>query len=874
MDLLHGGYLGPGGFMPPGGSGGIIATWPTAVGGVPWARYFIVDGDAGLDTNLGYIDAPLGTVFTPAQTTAVAIKTTGRLEAIVPAVGAGRNYIILIKPRAGRAIYDAYVAGDEQGGFRRDLRTGYALEIMRGSDLTNSLADRAQLGMVSVVGPLIVQAVGGNAYGPFVQATTPIGITPENMGKYRIRAVMGAGTFYAPCRWGDPALVPNPTIIQARSNSWGPLAPGDTIYLEEPGVRLRNFYESVCNATEPAAAPGSTVRRVALAGIEVGADTTGFPPQVRLGANLASAGSPSYYCVRSSSISTIVGGFSAQPSFIDEVGNTMFGGFGVDLWGCTSTTRADRIEIDASYLQNSITLTASYINITGSFVLLLNLTGGADGMVVNAVDYQQMFLSPRGLCVVSGSWVPLDVNQNGVILIPDQGSRAAFTIGFLVTFYGPEPAAPGVIMYPGQYSVVFDYFNIGAGATTGTGVLVKYDDVAAQTLVTYASLAITGFEIEGGQRVAVLTSSNSYPAHTLPCPRGVVLRMVDGVAGTTYPVGLVVATSSASRFVLASTQVALGRGSLAGVLLTNVTQGDGATPNGWAVVGQSGVMSVRLSAVGTAPAPGGLVYIDATNDGHASARPPFFAIPLGRAIPMGTGLAGGAPLYPIMWTPVEIEDIRQRIATVGRELAGLVGPAAVWFHDFDVASSTGTTSPVGFSVLIGTGSVGLSTSQQTALLLSSGGNAVSSATFYPMGSANWLTSNPRNSAFYMAARFSIDTAVDANSTIRAGLYDAGAAAIITFGVNGTVSAVNYSLISGANTLDSGVPIDNASHIFEIYRSTGDIAFFIDGVLVGTIPVPAAWVGAVNTFMGTNNNASAANRQLACDWIGGVAAANQ
>ena len=130
-----------------GGGGSSVADWSNV-------RYIFLDGDAGDDAHLGYIDAPAGTVFTPAQTTPVAVKTTHRVNQIRVPVGAGHMCVVLIKPRAGFAPYDLVAAGDGLGSDDRSGLSGYSLLHTRGSDLTNSLADRQQLGYVpSFLGP-------------------------------------------------------------------------------------------------------------------------------------------------------------------------------------------------------------------------------------------------------------------------------------------------------------------------------------------------------------------------------------------------------------------------------------------------------------------------------------------------------------------------------------------------------------------------------------------------------------------------------------------------------------------------------------------------------------------------------------------------
>ena len=78
-------------------TGGDAASWDVAK-----VRFFFIDGDGGNDANVGYIDDASGTDFTStaAEVASVAIKTTSRLDAITPFVGAGRMLVRLFKPRS------------------------------------------------------------------------------------------------------------------------------------------------------------------------------------------------------------------------------------------------------------------------------------------------------------------------------------------------------------------------------------------------------------------------------------------------------------------------------------------------------------------------------------------------------------------------------------------------------------------------------------------------------------------------------------------------------------------------------------------------------------------------------------------------------
>src|SRR6185369_11020277 len=83
----------------------------------------------------------------------VAVKTLLKVRELIPAYGNGRRLVLLIKPRASGATYrNAANTADE--GIDLSGVSGYSYFLTRGSDLTNSTADRITLGgMQAVAGP-------------------------------------------------------------------------------------------------------------------------------------------------------------------------------------------------------------------------------------------------------------------------------------------------------------------------------------------------------------------------------------------------------------------------------------------------------------------------------------------------------------------------------------------------------------------------------------------------------------------------------------------------------------------------------------------------------------------------------------------------
>jgi hypothetical protein len=621
-----------GGRVPASSSGANpdVADWP-----LDEIAYFILDGDSGSDANTGIIVAPPGTEFTPAETSAVAIRTTDRLEEIIPKFGAGRGYVILAKPRADGACYDKATPGDGLGTIRRDLLTGYALQIVRGSDLTNSAEDRAQLAMRAVVGPLTIDTILNSRW---IRCTTPTGVDPGEIGRYRIRVVHAGMNFYAPGQNNDTGS-PDPRDITVWQNSWGPIAPGDQVYVEAPATRFYNFCEGTTGAIQPAASPPTGT--IAMAGLELGYNGTGINGVVQLGAEV-NGGAPSYTCIRTQSC-VVNGSMGANYVFTDETGTTaLYGGFGIDMaGGCTSAATVQYLGLDVSFLDISCTLKAVELNITRTWHLLSDLSGGSQGMALVTNYYDQLFLRPSNFALFSdGHWKP-SADSQGLIVAPDPGNTASVQIESLEQTGGETAATPGIILQSGQYTVTF---VLDGGWFLGTGVLVHTAYSGAEILVSWESLTWTGFAIEGGVQVICKLAGAGYPNDTLPCPRGVVMHVEGGEEETQYPVGLVVRASSAGSILPALADSA-SHAAVVGSLLTNTVQ------DGFAVVGFDGLMVLRQEDESPNPTSGDVLYLSDAEDGTVTKDPPDTALVLGRASPVGQNASSAGGYVPTAWSP-------------------------------------------------------------------------------------------------------------------------------------------------------------------------------------------------------------------------------
>jgi len=653
-----------------GGSGPSgVANWDST-----FVRYIILDGDNGNDSHVGYIDAPPGTVFTPLQTAAVAVKTTHRINELRPPVGAGRKVVVLAKPRAGNARYDNLLPGDGLGADDASQRSGYALMVFRGSDLTNSVADRSQLGFTTAIpgpntdGSFTVQSVTPGSAGIAVKltgATLPAGWT---LGRYRLRSV-AAGTgvvSYSSIVWGDPAAVPDASVVLAPHWTGLPTAPGDKVWIERPGVVLHD----------------SLVAADAVASID------GRPPLRHYGFSVeagilspVSNGPGSYAQYSGVWVDETQGGnfnFGAAGGFallmhevvFDETGAVILTSNPGVHGPCSclvGTALLESVELscchfatDATATDNGTNVWAKHISINRSVFQSL-LTGQAvSDTQVGSVWTGAIKLSGEGHAVVADvslapTWYPAPITLEAPVV----NSRGwSVELNDAHAFWGAEPQTPGYILKAGIYNVRWNNFDL---PQPGNGVLVYWDpyDVinVPQTLISYASLAITGFELDGGQKIEVRKPSVPYYGGSLPCPRGTLMRMVAfGSGGTETPAGLIVTAAdspASTRFKLASALA--GQPSPLGVLLCNTVQpGTEVAGGGYAVVSSDEYLVLQVQAGDTPPAPGALLYLSSSTPGYATVtETTTVAWKVALTLPDGPGTVGGAFLVPqfVRWDP-------------------------------------------------------------------------------------------------------------------------------------------------------------------------------------------------------------------------------
>jgi len=198
-------------------------------------RYFFVDNENGNDANIGYIDAPALTVFTPAQTGPVALKTEEELRNRIPREGNSRVCVGLLKPRSDAGNYLNKAGANDYLDVNYD---GYRAFYFRGSDLTNSTNDQVDLGgVIDVAGPNVDGSWTATGTAGFT-ITNLAGVLPaENSTTGRKFQFKGNVTAALRTKGNMCQARLSNTTLDVMDNSTVP-ANGDDYFLMYPGVKF------------------------------------------------------------------------------------------------------------------------------------------------------------------------------------------------------------------------------------------------------------------------------------------------------------------------------------------------------------------------------------------------------------------------------------------------------------------------------------------------------------------------------------------------------------------------------------------------------------------------------------------------------------
>lgn len=454
-----------------------IADWdPTLV------RYFFVDYDAGNDNNLGYIDAAAGSTFTSGQTGPIAIKTLTRLRQIVPLNGNGRVAVVLIKPRAGGAVYRTpdNSADDDLAFYGLNGYKGRS--IVRGSDLTNTTTDRILCGFQTAsAGPNgdgSWTIAAGSTTSNFVVAAGTLSAEPTLDG-LNVRFVGNVTSSLANQRFG--IWFNDSTNIQPNSNTSPAPGTGEFFFIEEPGVAVNRILAygamGATDGTNALPANGGLeivgIRPVNTsdAPIEFG---SGWGNVTLVGIHQPATGGASTTCI---SAEPMLGALRITTSYRDETNTTR----------AVGSCRFGRPYAPIGQTQLNPVLAFHFIN-SAAFV-------GTGTSVVN----------PALGCSISGC-----VFRNGMVLRAGGGfiqgsslSTAAFFIGSLSTatirrtrIFDVTSGSAGVLLQGG--GATLSGLDIqGAGARPAllidaVGGVVKLNDIQGSTGNTDVGFSLVG----------------------------------------------------------------------------------------------------------------------------------------------------------------------------------------------------------------------------------------------------------------------------------------------------------------------------------------------------------------------------------------------
>ena len=430
--------------------------------------------------------------------------------------------VVLIAANAG-AVLDHAASSDGLGMDDRHLCAGYSKLYTRGSGLTNSAADQAQMGFVTAAaytggGATGEWTVGSVTPGPdgtaivLTGATFPAGV---DMAGYRLRAYGGGATFYIPVRWS--AIDSDETDKLVAWTVPGFLSPGDKVWVEEPGVILASFQEAASYANS------SSTQSAWLAGFRLTTGAFGCPDDpTRITAVTGVV----------AITATGTGTVHARNSFYSEAGVARaFLQFGliVGTINFTGTTLYCAASVIAGGSAGSVV--ADSIIFNECSIQQCSLFGGGKQFSLYGINSGILTIAPTALATIE-VLRPITTWSPSVAVTPAYAFDQIFfrdIHNLRIVAEGSEPATPAVTLKAGQYVALFDHGAIGAPAlTAGNGVQIEYDAVGTKfTPLTWASLRTTGFEIEGLQKVLCKMTGANYVEDMLPCPRGRVMQLPD-----------------------------------------------------------------------------------------------------------------------------------------------------------------------------------------------------------------------------------------------------------------------------------------------------------------------------------------------------------
>lgn len=581
----------------------LVAMWdPTK------ARYFFLDYEAGNDANAGYLDAPPGTVFTSGQVDAVKIKTFTRLKQIIPYLGNNRIAVVLVKFRPAAATYL-----DDDGVTATEMDwtpyTGYKILLKRGStDLTNSVADRAQCGFVTLI-------AGPGASGEWTVTTggTTTSFTVAS-GTLTAEAAVGArarftGNVTSGLANVNVMIRQNTTTVLTTTSTGTAPANGDTFFIEVPGAIVDKW---IVNSTHGGEDINTSTARMSSLTIGIGvanaaADSmrfTGIAEWVS-GIETTSTSSAANQLVVAN-----IQSFGCRSAWLDETGASRATGFGARVRGAFIFRRISSLFLtEFGWAKASVAEGVRFQGITGAPAAI-----GSNSVFMSPIQLSQCrthtsgsqagvlasFRSVGGLTLANGSIM----NLNAIAF----ESCTTACIRFIQDVRGATVLIQSCTGSTGNTSVVFSALNGCTNCTfifSGNTVTATGGDIITSdnALATFAGLALTNVVDKNG---------NSYQDATLG-------RIVDtcvpvtNQSGGALSVGQIVRSNGTSGQVTKAQADTAANATAIGVMVT-------APAN--AALGYMAMMGTPYVLFDATPTAGSLLYLSAGTAGNATTTLP------------------------------------------------------------------------------------------------------------------------------------------------------------------------------------------------------------------------------------------------------------
>jgi hypothetical protein len=226
----------------------------------------------------------------------------------------------------------------------------------------------------------------------------------------------------------------------------------------------------------------------------------------------------------------------------------------------------------------------------------------------------------------------------------------------------------------------------------------------------------------------------------------------------------------------------------------------------------------------------------------------------------------------IAYGPSGDRGTKQRYLRRGIQLCGIAAAdAAHSYYEFDF---TAAIAPPGWSSAVGgsgTHTRILSGTRGANVQYSTGATANSTTSVYTETN---LLSNGATQRYHYAARFALVSAIDNATRFSLGLYGTAGGNSAVIGVAGPADATNfrmsydgtYSGTGSPSTVDTGVAIDQAYHVAELYHQG-------DGILRGRIDGGAEFSATMTEaiadlafIIDIRNGATASARSVWMDWV--------